>query len=93
MISPHGHNEKHLHELSRRLERHPGGIRPAPRGGTVWWAIKAAALVGLILFSCVGFAGALQSRNQHCHDLGRRACLSLVADDLLNGTAPARPAD
>lgn len=91
MLGPHAPNNKHLHEFACRTPHGP--YRPAPSGSTIWWTIKAVALVGMLMLGCVGFAGALQSAGLNCHDIGRRACLALVVDDLTGKTPPAPRSD
>nr|WP_221374658.1 hypothetical protein [Actinoplanes polyasparticus] len=91
MIGPHAHNEKHLDEFGRRVGHGPGADRPTPRGSTGWWVVRAVAVVGVTVFGCVGFAGVLQSASLHCNDVGRRACIGLVVNDLTGKTpTPAR---
>ncbi|MGX6600553.1 hypothetical protein ACWKSP_00230 [Micromonosporaceae bacterium Da 78-11] len=93
MISPQGQNQKYLDDFAGRVDHGTGVARPAPSGNTVWWAVKALAVVAATVFGCVGFAGVAQSAGLRCHDVSHRACLAMVVDDLTGKTEPARAAD
>jgi hypothetical protein len=83
MISPQGQNETYVRDVGRQGERSWAGTRTSTT--TSWWLL---ALFGVMALGCVGFAGALQSAGEVCQDVGRRACLSLVIDDLTGEPVP-----
>jgi hypothetical protein len=92
MISPQGPNEKYLRDVAEPVEHEPVGDRSAPSGGTVWWTVKAVAVVAAVLLTCVGVAGVVEG-SQGCYGLPKRVCLALVIDHLTGKTAPVRSAD
>ncbi|WP_250031288.1 hypothetical protein [Paractinoplanes maris] len=86
MITPQAHH------FAERVDQGPGPDRPAPSGSTVWWTVKAVAVVAAVVLSCVGFAGVLEASSAHCYEVSKRVCFSRVIDHLTGETAP-RTAD
>ena len=92
MISPQGQHQNDLHDFAGRVDRGSGIEPPAPQGSTIWWTIRAVAIVAATVAVCVGFAGVLESTGRLCQCMDRRACFFLVVDDLTGKSKPAIPA-
>ncbi|WP_249999270.1 hypothetical protein [Actinoplanes sp. M2I2] len=90
MIGPHPPNLNHPHDGAGRRGRR-GDDRPAPRGSTVWWTVRAVVVVAAMVLGCVGWAGVMEATSAHCYGVSKRMCLSLVVDHLTGSTPPLSP--